>query len=155
MEAAPISTRPARRALLARLAALVVAVGLGLVLQNVLTARLASIDALAKTDLLAARAQLARVFEIAGVCVFGLTGAIGVMVISSSRRSLALEQFPPPGRWSWGSRRAVLTGKRARTFAQVGIGLGVTLVLASAAGGGLLWYMAAVLRACRAGVRSV
>jgi hypothetical protein len=154
MEATPNPTGLAGRALLARLTAVVVAVALGLVLQQVLMAWLASIDALAKTDLLGARAQLASIFEIASVSVFGLTGAVGVTIVLSCRRSLALEQFPPPGRWSWGNRRAVVTGPRARSLAQVGIVLGVTLVLASAAGGGLMWYMAVVLRACRAGVRA-
>jgi hypothetical protein len=152
MEAAPIPAGLALRALLVRLAIVAAAIAAGLALQHVLSARLARIDALARTDLLAARAELARIFEIASVAVFGLTGTIGVMIVLSCRRSLALQQFPPPGRWSWGSARAVVTGPRARSLARVGIVLGVTLVLASAAGGGLMWYMAAVLRACRAGV---
>jgi hypothetical protein len=153
MDASPISPRDARRALLVRLAGVAAAIALGLVLQRWLTERLADIDALAKTDLLAARAELASICELGSVSVFGLTGAVGVMIVLSCRRSLALQQFPPPGRWSWGSARAVVTGPRARNLAHVGIALGVTLVLASAAGGGLLWYMARVLRACRAGVR--
>ena len=152
MEAAPTPAGSALRALLVRLAIVASAIAAGLALQHVLSARLASIDALAKTDLLAARAELARIFEIASVAVFGLTGAVGVMIVLSCRRSLALQQFPPPGRWSWGSARAVVTGPRARSLARVGMALGVTLVLASAAGGGLMWYMAQVLRACRAGV---
>jgi hypothetical protein len=96
---------------------------------------------------------LARVFQVASVVVFGLTGALGVTVTLSCRRSLAREEFPPPGLWSWGARR-VVTGAAARRLARIGMGLGITLALASAAGGGLLWYMAAVLRACRAGVGS-
>lgn len=152
MQAAQLPGRRMRRALLARLAALAVAIAGGLALQHVLAARLAEIDALSKTDMLAARAELARIFQIASVSVFGLTGALGVVVVLASRRASALQQFPPPGRLSWGSARPVVTGPRAVTCARIGIALGVTLVLASAAGGGLMWYMAAVLRACRAGV---
>lgn len=152
MEAARVPRPPARSALYVRLAVVACAVAAGLALQHVLAARLASIDALAKTDLLAARAQLALIFEVASVSVFGATGAVGVMIAFACRRSLALQQFPPPGRWSWGSAPGVVTGSRAQRLARIGIALGATLVLASAAGGGLLWYMAAVLRACRAGV---
>lgn len=149
----PLSPGSPRRALLARLGLVAVAVVAGLALQSLLSAQLAGIDARAKTDLLGARAELARIFEIASVAVFGLTGALGVVIVLACRRSLALLEFPPPGAFSWGSGRAVLTGPRARNAAWVGIALGVALALASAAGGGLLWYMAQVLRACRAGVR--
>ncbi|MFI5316474.1 MAG: hypothetical protein ACHQ6T_12295 [Myxococcota bacterium] len=147
----PTSAAPARRGLLTRLGVLAGAVAVGVALQRLLAAHLQSIQDLSRTDMLAARAELARLFELASVCVFGLTGALGVGIVLSSRRSLALLQFPPPGAWSWGSRR-VVTGLPARKMALAGVGLGVTLVLASAAGGGLLWYMATVLRACRAGV---
>jgi len=85
------------------------------------------------------------------VAVFGLTAAVGVGVVAACRRAAALEIFPPPGIWSWGTRR-VVTGPAARRFARVGIGLGAVLVAASLAGGGLLWYAGAVVRACRAGV---
>jgi hypothetical protein len=152
MDATPNPAGSLRRALLVRVAVLGAAVALGLALQHALAQRLTRIDALAKTDLIAARAELARICEVASVSVFGLTGAVGVMVVFACRRSLALNQFPPPGSWSWGRARAVVTGPRARTLAHFGLALGVTLVAASAAGGGLLWYMARVLRACRAGV---
>ena len=142
-----------RRSLVARLVVLAGAIAIGLVLQHLLTAYLERIQTLSRTNLLEARAALARVFEVAGVAVFGLTGGLGVGILLSCRRSLALEQFPPPGVWSWGSRR-VVTGPPARDLARIGMGLGITLVLASAAAGGLMWYIAAVLRACRAGVGS-
>jgi hypothetical protein len=141
-----------RRSLAVRLAVLALAVAVGLALQHVLSEYLERIQTLSQTNMLEARAALARVFELAAVAVFGLTGMIGVLVTLSSRRSLALERFPAPGPLSWGTRR-VFTGPPARKLARVGIGLGITLVLASAAGAGLMWYMAAVLRACRAGVR--
>jgi hypothetical protein len=144
--------RPMRRALAGRLVVLAAAVAAGLALQHVLAERLASIDALSKRDMLAARAELAQLFQIASVSVFGLTGALGVTIVLASRKAVALQQFPPPGRLSWGGARAIVSGPRAVTLARVGMGLGATLVVASAAGGGLMWYMALVLRACRAGV---
>jgi hypothetical protein len=148
MEAAPTRT-PLRRSLLARLALLALAVALGLALQHWLTGRLAAIDARSRTDLLGARAELASLLEIASVSVFGMTGAVGVMVILASRRSLQVGVFPAPGVWSWGSR--TVTGPLARKGAIAAIFLGVTLIAASAAGGGLTWYMAKVVRSCRAG----
>lgn len=141
-----------RRALLARLTVLAGAIALGLVLQHLVSAQLERIQTRSQTDLLGARAELASLFEVASVSVFGLTGALGVMIVIACRRSLALLEFPPPGLLSWGSRRVIATGERARHAAVLGIALGVTLVLASAAGGGLLWYMARILRVCRAGV---
>jgi hypothetical protein len=72
-------------------------------------------------------------------------------MILACRRSLQTLEFPPSGLWSWGGPRRV-TGERARIFARVGIGLAAVLIAASAAGGGLAWYAAAVLRACRSGV---
>ncbi len=142
----------AKRALLARLAVLAGAIALGLALQHVVSAQLERIQTRSQTDLLGARAELASLLEVAGVSVFGLTGALGVMIAVACRRSLALLEFPPPGLLSWGSRRVIATGERARRAAVLGIALGVTLALTSAAGSGLLWYMARILRACRAGV---
>jgi hypothetical protein len=115
-----------RRALASRLAALALAIALGLWGQSWLRDYLAQIQEYAKTDLLGARAWLARVFEIGGLLVFGSTAAVGVGVMLSSRRR--------PG------------------MRRIGLALGVVLVAASAAGAGLSWYAAAVLRACRAGV---
>ncbi len=141
----------AGRSLALRLAVLAGAIGLGLWLQHVLALRLESLDELAKTDVLRARAELATLMQVIAVVVFGLTAALGVSIVVSCRRAAAEERFPPPGVWSWGTRR-VLSGPAARRFAHVGIGLGALLFAASAAGGGLLWYMAAIVRACRAGV---
>ena len=151
LEANP-ERRLARRDLWLRALVLAGAIALGLALQQVLARRLEELDALAKTDLLRARAELATLLKGIAVALFGLTGAVGAGVIASSRRALALGQFPAPGRWSWGARR-VVSGVAAQRFARVGIGLGVLLIAASAAGGGLLWYMASVVAACRAGVR--
>jgi hypothetical protein len=148
MESLP--DRPeARRALLTRIGVLAVAVALGLVLQRLLGRQLAGIDALSQRDVLAARAELAHLFEIVSLLVFGLTGATGVLTVIACRRCLATGEWPPPGMWSWGSRR-VLTGRSALVLARVGVVLGALLVLASLAGGGLMWYMAARLLACRA-----
>jgi hypothetical protein len=127
------------------------AIGVGLALQHLLARRLGELDALARTDVLRARAELATLLQVIAVAVFGLTGAVGVSVIVSCRRAAALQSFPPPGVWSWGTRR-VVSGPAARRLARLGVALGALLFAASAAGGGLLWYMAAVVRACRAGV---
>jgi hypothetical protein len=140
-----------RRALAPRLALLALAIVLGLAGQHWLESYLAQIQEYAKTDLLGARAWLARVFEIGGLLLFGCTGVVGVGVLQSCRRSLVLGVFPAPGLWSWGSA-VRFTGARARTMARIGLVLGAMLVAASAAGAGLCWYAAAVLRACRAGV---
>jgi hypothetical protein len=140
-----------RRALVLRLVVLAAAIGAGLVLQHLLSRRLEELDTLARTDVLRARAELATLLQVIAVLVFGLTGALGVSLVVSCRRAVAAERFPPPGLWSWGARR-VVSGPAARRLAQLGLALGVLLFAASAAGGGLLWYMAAVVRACRAGV---
>jgi hypothetical protein len=148
-QAAP--SHGARRIVATRLAVLAVAVALGLGLQHALELRLEALDELAKTDVLRARAELATLLQVIAVLVFGLTATLGVSIAVSCRHAITEERFPPPGVWSWGSRR-VMTGPAARRMAQIGVGLGAALFAASAAGGGLLWYMAVVVRACRAGV---
>lgn len=140
-----------RRIVATRLAVLAVAVALGLVMQHALELRLEALDELARTDVLRARAELATLLQAIAVLVFGLTAALGVSITVSCRRAIAEERFPPPGVWSWGSQR-VVSGPAARRTAQIGVGLGAALFAASAAGGGLLWYMAVVVRACRAGL---
>ena len=152
MNAAPAEPLRSRYVLQVRIAAVIAAVVLGLVAQRLLSTYLWQIQELAETNVLQARAALALVLEIASVVVFGLTGSVGVGILFSSRRSLALEQFPVSDLWSFGSRRRPVTGPRARRLAQLGIALAVLLILASCAGGALTWYIAAVLRACRAGV---
>ncbi len=131
--------------------ALVVAAALavGLLLQRGLAARLEAIRVLSQTDMLAARAELAFVLQVVAVAVFGSTGMLGVALIAASWRAIRLEHFPPPGAWSWRSAR-VVTGPRARRLALVSLALAAALVLCSAAGGALTWYMAAVLLACKA-----
>jgi hypothetical protein len=140
-----------RRALVLRLVVLAGAIGVGLVLQDLLARRLAELDALARTDVLRARAELATLLKVIAVVVFGLTGALGANLVFTCRRAARDERFPPTGIWSWGARR-VVSGPAARRLAQLGVGLGALLFAASAAGGGLLWYMAVVVAACRAGV---
>jgi hypothetical protein len=125
------------------------ALGLGLVLQQLLSDRLAAIQALSRHDVVQARRELAFVLRAAAIGVFGWTGLVGVMMIACCRRAVAAGRFPPPGPWSWGAMR-VVTGARALTLARLGRALGYALVLCSLAGGSLTWYMAAQLLACRA-----
>jgi hypothetical protein len=141
----------ALRSLGLRLVVLAGAIGAGLWLQHVLSLRLEALDELAKTDVLRARAELATLLQVIAVAVFGLTAGLGVAILVSCLRAAREERFPPPGIWSWGTRR-VVSGPAARRMAQIGAGLGAAVVAASAAGGGLLWYVAVVVRACRAGV---
>jgi hypothetical protein len=149
-EPAPVPPPALRRVL--RLAAVVaLALALGLVAQELVTARFLELDAQAHRsypDRLAARQELATWIAVLGGGTFGATTALGVCIVFACRRSLALLEFPPPGLWSWGGPSKV-TGPRAAGLAKVGLGLGVVLVLASVTGGSLVWYMAAVLRACR------
>jgi hypothetical protein len=143
---------PFRSGVRMRLLVLAGAVAVGLVAQQLVVAHLVRIEELSRIDMLQARADLALVLEIASVAVFGMTGSVGVSLLITLRRSLALEQFPPPGMWSWGTARRTVTGRAARVYARFGMVLAIVLILASCAGGALTWYMASVLRACRAGV---
>jgi hypothetical protein len=140
------------RPLATRLLVVAGAVALGLALQQVLAARLAALQELAETDVLAARRELAFVFRAVAIGLFGLTGGLGIAIVLSCRRALAEGRFPPSGALAWGRARAVVTGPRAQRLAQTGLVLGALLVLCSAAGGGLLWWMARTLLLCRAGV---
>jgi hypothetical protein len=143
----PIPARP--RSWMAVCATLALAVLLGLALQHVLRARLDEIQALASHDVIRARAELAGILRGVAVAVFGSTGALGVAIFAAGRRAFREERFPPPGPWSWGARR-VVTGPRARAMARAAMGLALALVLLSAAGGALVWFIASVLLACRA-----
>lgn len=144
-----LPARALRPILLRRLLVLAAAVALGLALQRVLAARLEAIVELSQTDMLAARAELAHLFQLVGAAVFGLTGALGVAFAVSCRRPAEARQFPPPGLLSLGATR-ITTGPRAQTLTRIGLGLGIALFAASLAAGALIWYMAAVLLACRA-----
>lgn len=148
---APPLARP-WRPLAVRLLAVAGAVALGLALQQVVAARLAAIQALARTDMLAARAELAVVFRVAAVALFAGIGGLGAAIVLSSRRALAEGRFPPSGALAFGRARQAATGAPALRLARIGIALGALLVACSAAAGGLLWHMAQVLLACRAGV---
>lgn len=145
--ALPIPAKP--RSWMAVCATLALAVLLGLALQHVLRARLDEIQALASHDVIRARAELAGILRGVAVAVFGSTGALGVAIFAAGRRAFREERFPPPGRWSWGARR-VVTGPRAHAMARAAMGLALALVLLSAAGGALVWFIASVLLACRA-----
>ena len=142
-----------RRALWIRLAAIAGAVALGLALQQVLGARLAEIDALAQSDVIRARAELAGILRVVAVGLFGLTAGLGVAMLLSGRRALAEGSFPPSGAWSFGALRQT-TGPRALRLARASIAAAIALILCSIAGGALTWYMASVLLACRAGASS-
>ena len=152
MVSPPAQIDLSRRNKLVRVGLVLVAVAIGLVLQEVVASHLAAIEERSHTDLLAARAQLAQLLEIGSFAVFGPTAGLGIAVIAMCRRSLQIGEFPPPGRWMFGGASRVVAGERARGLALAGIALGVLLIVASAAGGSLMWYIASVLRACRAGV---
>lgn len=139
-----------RRAAALRLLVLAGAIGAGLGLQQLLATRLEAIEALARDDVVAARAELAALLRVVGALVFGATAAAGVSMLLACRRALDAERFPPPGPWSFGAVR-IATGPRARRLARVGMALAVALVGLSAAGGGLMWMLGARLLACRAG----
>jgi hypothetical protein len=129
--------------------ALAVAVALGLALQHVLQTRLDAIQALATHDVIRARTELAGIFRIIAVGVFGSTTALGAAIFAASRRAIREERFPPSGTWSWRSAR-VVAGPRALALARAMTALAVALVVLSIAAGALTWYMASVLLACRA-----
>ena len=129
--------------------ALAVAVALGLALQHLLQTRLDEIHDLATRDVIRARAELAGIFRIVAVGVFGSIAALGLSLFAASRRAFRDERFPPSGGWSWGSAR-IVTGPPARALARALTVLSVALVLLSIAAGALTWYMASVLLACRA-----
>jgi hypothetical protein len=137
------------RSWLASAAALAAVLALGLLAEQLVTARLAEIQALSETDMIRARAELAGLLRVGSACLFGLTGAAGLSIVLSSGRALAEGRFPPSGIWSWGAVH-VVTGPRARTFARVCRILGALVIALSAAAAALAWHMASVLLACRA-----
>jgi hypothetical protein len=148
---APPLDRP-WRPLAVRLLAVAGAVALGLALQQAVATRLAAIQALAETDVVAARRELALLLRVAAAALFAGVGGLGVAIVLSCRRARAEGRFPPSGALAFGRARRVVTGAPAQRLARIGIGLGAGLVVCSAAAGGLLWYMARVLLLCRAGV---
>ncbi len=123
-------TQRLRGALGGRLLVLAVAVALGLVLQKLLRERLDSIGLHSQRDMIAARAELAVLIRAVGLSVFGLTAALGAAIAASCRSPRSAERFP----------------------AGVGLALGLLLLAASLAGAGFVWYVGALLLACRAGV---
>jgi hypothetical protein len=139
-----------RRLLTGRVLVLTASVVVGLCVQRWLVARVGTIQDLAATDVGAARRELASLMQVAAISLFGSVGGLGVAVVAASRRARADERFPPSGWLSWGSAREIATGPRARRLAGVAMALGVLLVATSAAGAGLLWWMARALLLCRA-----
>jgi hypothetical protein len=125
------------------------AVAIGLLLQHVLAQRLDAIQALSASNVVRARAELATLLRVSGSGVFGLTAATGLAMLLACRRALVIGRFPPPGVWSWGSRRT-LEGAQAAVAARLGLVLAALLMLCSLAGGWLMWWMAARLLACPA-----
>lgn len=125
------------------------ALALGLLLQHGLAARLEALQSLAREEPVRARAELAFLLRVVGSGVFGFTGVLGMAMIEACRRAIEAERFPPPGAWSWSAAR-IVTGPRARRLALAAMGVAVTLVACSIAGGALTWHMAARLLACRA-----
>jgi hypothetical protein len=134
----------------ARILVLTAAVVLGLCVQQWLAARLGVIQDLATTDIFAARRDLAFLLQIAAVSLAGIVGGLGIAILAASRRAIATERFPPTGWLGWGSAREVVTGPRARRLARASMVLGALLVVCSAAGAGLMWWMARALLLCRA-----
>jgi hypothetical protein len=125
------------------------AIALGLWLNGEVGAYLATIQERAQTDVLGARAELARVFRWLAVGLFGGVALLGLHLLATARRALRAGQYPPPGAWSFGATRH-WQGEPARRVARIMTGLSVALVLLACAGGGLSWYVASVLLACRA-----
>ncbi len=152
-DAGPTIDAATKRAAATRVGIVVAAVAIGLVLNHVLQRHLATLQTLAQTDPIAARAQLALEMRIGGLALFAVTAALGLSIVLASRRTLQILEFPPPGIWSWGAARRV-SGPAARPLGWVGIALGAALVVCSVAGGALSWEMGTRLLACRAGLSS-
>jgi hypothetical protein len=132
-----------------RLLVIALALALGGVAYLALGDYLTSLSSLAETDVVAARAKLAVVFQALALGLFPLTGGLGVFLVAACRKSFALDRFPPPGAWGFGATR-VFTGAAARRVAFAMLVLAIALVLCSIAGAALSWVMAERLLACRA-----
>src|SRR5262245_23464362 len=99
-----------------RLGVLVVVATVGLALNQLLQAHLATLQLVAQSDPLGARAQFANELRIGGLALFAVTALLGASVIASARRAARDLRFPPAGIWSWGTSRTV-TGPAVRQFA--------------------------------------
>lgn len=153
MSASVSATTPPslRRAVWLRIALFGGAALFGLVLNHFVQQHLATLQAFAASDPIAARRQLAWEIRIGGLGVFGVVLALGVAIVPMALRAARDERFPPPGMWSVGAAR-VVTGPTARMASRFVAVLGVLLVVCAAAGGWLSWEMGTKLLACRAGV---
>lgn len=147
----PTATMTAMSSVMRTCVVLVGAAAIGLVLNRLLMEHLTTLQTLAQTDPLGARAHLATEVRAGGIALFGLTAVLGVSVIARSLRGVRLAQFPPPGIWAWGGARRPARGETARRLACVGVALGALLVVCSLAGGAVSWLMAERLLTCRAG----
>ena len=133
---------------------LVSAAAIGLALSSALQSHLATLEARAVTDPIAARAQLAVEFRVGGLALFATIFALGVSLVVASLRAQRDERFPPAGAWGLGATRAI-TGPAARRAAQVGMVLAVALIACALAGAWLSWEIGTRLLVCRAGVPPV
>jgi hypothetical protein len=132
-----------------RLLVVAAAMAIGIALQAPLTRHLEALQALAATDPLRARAELAQIFRFPMLGLFGATGGLGVHLVLASRRALRLGVFPPPGR-SFGGTPRRFEGDAARRVAAFMLVLAVLLIAASLAGAWVSWQIAERLIACRA-----
>jgi hypothetical protein len=130
------------------------AAAIGLALSSVLQGHLATLEARAVTDPIAARAQLAVEFRVGGLALFAIILALGASLVVASLRAQREERFPPAGAWGFGAAR-VITGPAARRAAQVGMVLAMALMACALAGAWLSWEIGARLLACRAGLPPV
>jgi len=138
-----------RRAVRSRVAVLVVAIGVGLLLQLLLRHHLADLQARAADDPIAARAQLAGEVRVGGLALFGLTALLGVAWTATAIQGWRVRRFPPSRSWLWGGNR-IFTGVQARWVAAFGVVLGTALVACSVAGASITLEMVTRLLTCRA-----
>lgn len=142
---------PARRISWTHVALFGGAVVLGLVSNRVVQGHLATLQALAATDPIAARSQLAIEFRVGGIGLFAVTALLGAAIIATARGAMRELRFPPTGMWSWGGARTV-TGPGVRPVAFFAAFLGAVLILCSLGGAALSWEIGTRLLTCRAGV---
>jgi len=143
--------RPRAWSLIAMLAA---AVAIGLAANHAMRVHLGTLEKLAATDQIAARAALAAELRFGGLAIFASVCALGASLVVASLRSMRDERFPPAGVWGFSATR-IITGPAARRAAQVGLLLAGALIACSLAGAWLSWEMGTRLLACRAGVPRV
>ncbi len=135
--------------LVRRIALVILAIALGLVLQSLLRRHLAALQVRAVDDAVGARTQLAGELRVGGLALFGLTALLGASLAVTAFHGRRLGRFPPSGSRMWSGTRT-LTGVAARRAALAGMVLGTTLLLCSLAGAAITLEMVTRLLACRA-----